>query len=61
MEQPLTTYERIEQRAQKRRKPGVEYRLRVIKGSDGMLELVEVRPPRHWLDEWARIMPTPWG
>lgn len=44
-------------RAERRREHGVEYKLRVIEGSGGMLELVE-KPPRskHWFHEWARLM-----
>jgi len=44
-------------RAERRREDGVEYKLRVIHGSGGKLELVE-EPPRnqHWFHEWARIM-----
>ena len=58
-------YERIEyqaQRAHRRRQDGVQYKLRVISGSGGMLELVEEEPPRHWFHEWSRIMQlTGWG
>ena len=54
-----TELENLEQhksdRACRRRKQGKEYKLRVIHGSGGMLELVEVEPRRHWLHEWARI------
>jgi hypothetical protein len=48
--------ERRKVRAHRRRKQGVEYKLRVIHGSGGMLELVEEEKPRHWFAEWARIM-----
>ncbi len=43
-------------RARRRRQDGVAYKLRVIEGSDGLLELVEEPRPRHWFVEWARIM-----
>ncbi len=46
---------RMRQRAHRRRKAGVKYRLRVIPGSDGLLELVEVHEPNPFL-EWARLM-----
>ena len=44
-------------RAQRRAVDGVQYELRVIEGSNGMLELVE-EPSRdkHWFHEWARLM-----
>jgi hypothetical protein len=50
LSEPVTT------RAHRQRKPGVEYKLRVIPGSDGLLELVEVPPPGNWFTEWARVM-----
>ena len=43
-------------RAHQRRQEGVQYKLRLIHGSGGLLELVEEQPPRHWFSEWARIM-----
>jgi len=44
-------------RAHRRPQAGVEYELRVIHGSGGMLELVEKEPRRrHWFMEWARAM-----
>ncbi len=43
------------QRAHRRRREGVEYKLRVIPGSDGLLELVEVREPNLFI-EWARLV-----
>ncbi|MGK0221108.1 MAG: hypothetical protein ACI9ON_000342 [Limisphaerales bacterium] len=49
-------------RSHRRRKQGVEYKLRVIKDSGGKLELVEVEPPEHWFVECSRIMQlTGWG
>ena len=45
-----------ETRAHQRRKDGVEYKLRVIHGSGGLLELVEEAPKQSWFHEWARIM-----
>ncbi len=52
---------RIE-RAGKRPQEGVKYKLRVIHGSGGMLELVEEEPPRSWYMEWARLMQhAGWG
>ena len=44
-------------RAQRERQDGVQYELRVIEGTGGMLELVE-EPSRkeHWFHEWARLM-----
>ncbi|MEM9623954.1 MAG: hypothetical protein AAF993_20105 [Pseudomonadota bacterium] len=44
-----------EERAHRTRKEGVEYKLRVIPGSDGLLELVEVHEPNIF-HEWARLM-----
>ncbi len=44
-------------RAHRRRQDGVQYKLRVIEGSGGLLELVEEQPPsRPWFLEWARLM-----
>ena len=44
-------------RAHRRRQDGVQYKLRVIEGSGGLLELVEEPPKsRHWFIEWARLM-----
>ena len=53
----------IESRAGRRPEPGVEYRLRVIEGSGGQLEIVEQRPRRSWYHEWVRAMAwgSPWG
>ena len=49
-------------RHEKRREDGVEYKLRVIPGSDGMLELVEVEPRPSLFAEWGRLMQfTPWN
>ena len=49
-------------RAERRRLPGVKYRLRVIPGSEGLLELVEEPPRRTWFQEWARAMQhTSWA
>jgi hypothetical protein len=49
-------------RAHRRRKDGVEYRLQMIPGSDGLLELVEQRPKPSRFAEWARAMQfTGWG
>lgn len=44
-------------RAQRQRQDGLQYELRVIEGTGGMLELVE-EPSRkeHWFHEWARLM-----
>ena len=46
----------VAERASKRPEQGVSYRLRVIKGSGGLLELVEERPRLTWFQEWARAM-----
>ena len=44
-------------RAHQRRQDGVEYKLRVVPGSGGMLELVEQPPkPSGWFAEYARAM-----
>ena len=46
------------------REDGKEYVLRVIEGSGGQLELVEIEQQKklHWFFEWARIMQlTGWG
>ena len=44
-------------RAHRERQDGVEYKLRVIEGSQGQLELVEKQPRRRsWFDDWARAM-----
>ncbi len=44
-------------RAHRSREPGVEYKLRVIEGTNGMLELVEVQPKKqHWFLQWAHLM-----
>ena len=58
--QALGTEEKVaaELRAHRIRRPGVPYKLRVIDGSGGMLELVEEdpRPRAHWFFEWARAL-----
>ncbi len=43
-------------RAHARRKEGVEYKLRVIPGSGGQLELVEVEARRSRMLQWAHLM-----
>ncbi len=43
-------------RQARRRKEGVDYKLRVIPHSGGMLELVEVEPRPNPFLEWARVM-----
>ena len=44
-------------RAQQARQPGVQYKLRVIEGTGGLLELVEQRPKaKGWFAEYARVM-----
>jgi len=49
-------------RAHRQRQEGVEYKLRVIEGSGGLLELVEKQPQRSWFHDWARAMPFgSWG
>jgi dethiobiotin synthetase len=50
-------------RAHRQRQEGVEYELRVIEGSGGLLELVEHRrPQRSWFHDWARAMQfSGWG
>lgn len=49
-------------RAHRRRRDGVEYRLQVIPGADGLLELVEQQPKPSRFVEWARAMQfTGWG
>ncbi len=41
--------------AQECRRSRVKYKLRVIEGSGGMLELIEEEQPKvHWFLEWAR-------
>jgi len=51
------TSAQLDDRAQRCRQPGVQYKLRVIEGSGGLLELVEQESPgRHWFMEWARAM-----
>lgn len=53
---------RQEIRAHRRRKEGTTYKLRVIRESGGLLELVEEEAPRHWFVEWARVMQhNPWN
>jgi dethiobiotin synthetase len=50
-------------RAHRQRREGVEYKLRVIEGSGGLLELVEKQPQRRsWFHDWARAMQfSGWG
>ena len=49
-------------RAHRQRQDGVEYKLRVIEGSGGLLELVEHQPRRSWFHDWARAMQfSGWG
>lgn len=50
-------------RAHRQRQQGVEYKLRVIEGSGGLLELVEQQPRRRsWFHDWARAMQfSGWG
>ena len=44
-------------RAQQVRQPGVQYKLRVIAGTGGLLELVEQPPQaKGWFAEYARVM-----
>ena len=43
-------------RAYRRRDPGKDYRLRVVPGTHGLLELIEVPPKRTLFQEWARAM-----
>ncbi len=62
MNQDQETSQYIALRTQKRREEGVQYKLRVVEGTGGMLELVEEQPPRHWFEEWTRVMHlTGWG
>ncbi len=42
-------------RAHARRRDGVEYKLRVIPGSGGQLELVEKEPQQSRLLQWAHL------
>ena len=46
----------VEERASKLRKEGVEYKLRVIPGTGGKLELVEQEPRRTGMLRWAHFM-----
>ena len=50
-------------RAHRPRQDGVQYKLRVIEGSGGLLELVEEQPRnRSWFHDWARAMQfSGWG
>lgn len=50
-------------RAHQRRQDGVAYKLRVVPGSGGLLELVEQPPkPSGWFAEYARAMQlTTWS
>ncbi len=43
-------------RAHARRKEGVEYQLRMIPGSGGQLELVELEARKSRMLEWAHLM-----
>ena len=62
MQEELSYEDRIAARARRTRQDGVKYKLRVIEGSGGLLELVEEKPPRHWFHEWARAMSVAgWG
>lgn len=56
MSQNFQVSERVSQRAYRRRRDGVEYKLQVIPGSDGLLELVEQQPRPSLFTEWARAM-----
>lgn len=47
-------YKRV--RAHRLRRDGVDYKLRVIPRSGGMLELVEVEQTPNRFHEWARMM-----
>ena len=54
---PTLLSARQSERACRTRQPDVEYKLRVIPDSNGLLELVEVPPKKqHWFLEWARAM-----
>ena len=55
--------EQHSKRAHRQRQEGVEYKLRVIEGSGGLLELVEQEPrQRSWFHDWARAMQfSGWG
>ncbi len=45
------------ERAQNPRKPEQNYELRVIHGTGGLLELVEIQPRKHqWFHDWVRAM-----
>ncbi len=56
MEHDQNLSDRTALRTHTRRKDGVQYKLRVVDGTGGMLELVEVPPPRTWFEEWTRVM-----
>ena len=43
-------------RAHARRQPGVEYKLRVIPGTGGQLELVDVEARQSRMLQWAHLM-----
>ncbi|MEM7077502.1 MAG: hypothetical protein AAF513_02635 [Pseudomonadota bacterium] len=61
-ETPDTSAARREQRAHLRPQAGVDYRVRVIPGSGGQLELVEQEPKRSTFLEWSRMMHySGWG
>ena len=52
----LENHEYKQVRAHRLRKEGVDYKLRVIPRSGGMLELVEVQDPPNRYYEWAKMM-----
>ena len=52
----LESHEFKSTRAHKLRREGVEYKLRMIPGSNGQMELVEVQPRPNEFSEWARLM-----
>ena len=45
----------VTRRAHRRREADVEYELRVIEGSDGLLELVAKPKPRGWKSELLHL------
>ncbi len=62
MNDELLLAQRRLERATVSPEPGVQYKLRVIENSGGMLELVEERPKLHWFLEWASVMQrSGWG
>lgn len=56
----LSTQDKVtrELHGHEQRRAGVPYKLSVIDGSGGMLQLVEEdrRPKAHWFFEWTRAM-----